>query len=296
MNHTVKITATLIIVFLFFACTSTKTLVNNLHEADHAFTEQNYEIALAKYEVIINTNRTNQVDSDAKIFENAGLSAFYIGNVGKTLEYLDRVRHREDLDPKTYLALAWANRQIDNLSREITALEAYTEKFPEGEDILETRIRLFETYVESRNWDLANQLWPTLDEMVYSNENHLNAWFHVNSGLDKEDLLDEIAEKLLALSPDNEDALFHMAKNYYWMAENRYQKETKAYEQNRTHRQYATLLKGFEILNADFRKSLDYFLKLYEANPKAEYARYLGNIYMRFNDEKKAEYYHRKAQ
>jgi tetratricopeptide (TPR) repeat protein len=295
MTNTVKITTTLIIGLLSFACTSTKHLVNNVHDADQAFAEQNYELALAKYEEIINVNRTNQVETDAKIFENAGISAYYVGNVDKTNEFLDRVRHREDLDPKSYVALAWANRQIDNLSREITALEAYVEKFPDGDNIEEMKTRLFETYVESMNWEPAYKLWDKLDEDIKNNEAHLNAYFKVISALEMDDRLDEIAENLFSLNPLNEDALYHLGKKYFWKAENRYQKETKAYEQNRTHRQYAALLKGFEVLNADFRKSLDYFLKLYEVEPKAEYARYIGNIYMRFNDEGKANFYFEKT-
>lgn len=295
MTKTVKITTTLIIGILSFACTSTKHLVKNVHDADQAFAEQNYESALAKYEEIININRTNQVETDAKIFENAGISAYYVGNVDKTNEFLDRVRHREDLDPKSYVALAWANRKIDNLSREITALEAYVGKFPDGDNIEEMNTRLFETYVESMNWEPAYSLWEKLDEDIQNNEAHLNAYFKVISALEMEDRIDEIAEKLISLNPLNEDALYHFGKKYFWKAENRYQKETKAYEQNRTHRQYAALLKGFEELNADFRKSLELFQKLYELSPKAEYARYMGNIYMRFNDEGKANFYFEKT-
>jgi hypothetical protein len=44
-----------------------------------------------------------------------------------------------------------------------------------------------------------------------------------------------------------------------------------------------------------FQKSLDYFLTLYETDPKPEYAKYIGNIYKRLQKEDKAEYYHEKA-
>jgi aminoglycoside/choline kinase family phosphotransferase len=86
-----------------------------------------------------------------------------------------------------------------------------------------------------------------------------------------------------------------MAKKYFWRAENRYQSEMEAYEKNRTHRQYAQLLRAFEVLNADFHKSLNYFLRLYEKDPKPEYARFIGNIYLRFDDKSKARYYHSRA-
>ncbi|MFW6352275.1 MAG: hypothetical protein ACOC2E_07790, partial [Bacteroidota bacterium] len=77
--------------------------------------------------------------------------------------------------------------------------------------------------------------------------------------------------------------------------EHRYQKEMKAYEKNRTRKQYKQLLDAFEVLNADFRRSLNYYLKLYEMKPEPRYARFIGNVYLRFDDKKKARYYHEKA-
>jgi len=54
-------------------------------------------------------------------------------------------------------------------------------------------------------------------------------------------------------------------------------------------------LKAFKIVTVDFKQSLDYYSRLYNLYPKPEYAKYLGNIYARLNDEKNAKYYHDKA-
>ena len=45
-------------------------------------------------------------------------------------------------------------------------------------------------------------------------------------------------------------------------------------------KQYSILLKAFKQVNADFKLSRDYFLKLYDMNPDPEYAMYLGNIFL----------------
>ena len=69
----------------------------------------------------------------------------------------------------------------------------------------------------------------------------------------------------------------------------------KAYKAKRTNSQYSRLLKALEQVYPDFRKSRDYYLKLYKIDPKKEYANYLGNIFTRLDDKEKAEYYYKKA-
>jgi hypothetical protein len=69
----------------------------------------------------------------------------------------------------------------------------------------------------------------------------------------------------------------------------------KAYEENKTRKQYARLLKAFKIVTVDFKLSLDYYTRLYKLYPRPEYAKYLGNIYARLSDEKNAKYYHNLA-
>jgi hypothetical protein len=69
----------------------------------------------------------------------------------------------------------------------------------------------------------------------------------------------------------------------------------KAYEENKTRRQYDILVKAFKTVTVDFKRSLEYYTRLYNLYPKPEYARFLGNIYARLSDEKNAKYYQGKA-
>jgi hypothetical protein len=69
----------------------------------------------------------------------------------------------------------------------------------------------------------------------------------------------------------------------------------KAYQKNRTNKQYRQLLNALETINADLQRSRDYFERLYKSNPDPRYAQYLGNIYTRFDNKKRADYYYRRA-
>ena len=60
-------------------------------------------------------------------------------------------------------------------------------------------------------------------------------------------------------------------------------------------KEYKRLLKALDKVYPTFRKSRDYFLKLYRIDPKPKYAKYLGNIYTRLGNEQKAKYYYNKA-
>ena len=264
-------------------------------EAHEYFVEGNHEQALELYEAFIGAHADNVLQIPDTVYRDAGLSAFYLDNHTKALEYLNLIRHSEDTNAPTHYALAIMNREIDNLSREITALESYVKNYPGEEHFEKMRIRLFEVWVESRNYEKAYELWPEVEDEAALKEPLLNDYFTVLKALEKEEALYETASSLHDLNPDNTDALDFLARHYFWKAENRYQSEMEAYERNRTHRQYAQLLRALDVLNADFRKSLSYFLHLYELDPQPRHARLIGNIYLRFNDESKARYYHRKA-
>ncbi|MCA1759428.1 MAG: hypothetical protein LC658_06640, partial [Bacteroidales bacterium] len=83
------------------------------------------------------------------------------------------------------------------------------------------------------------------------------------------------------------------ATKIYHQAEERYQREMKKYENNRTRSQYRILLKELDKVTANFRVALVYFEKLWELKPESrkDYAGYMSNIHLRFNDEQKANYY-----
>jgi Flp pilus assembly protein TadD len=60
-------------------------------------------------------------------------------------------------------------------------------------------------------------------------------------------------------------------------------------------KQYRQLNDALKTINADFKRARDYFEKLYRVNPDPRYATYLGNIYTRFSNKQKADYYYGRA-
>ncbi len=288
----------IIILFLIagtFACTSGRQLTQVNDQAQEAYAAGEYQQALERYEQLIQAAREKGEPVGGEVYNKAGLSAWALDNTSQALEYLEEARHTEAANDQTFAALAKGYLQVDNLSREITNLERYLEKYPQGEESEAFKQRLFMTYVESMNYDQALALWPELDPAAREQKELLEGYFMVHKNLGNDTKVTGIAQELLKKNKNNVNALEWMAELYYWRAENRYQAENKAYEKNRTRRQYAKLLKAYEVLNTDFRISLNYFQRLYEMDPQPSYARYIGNIYLRFQEKEKADYYHRKA-
>jgi hypothetical protein len=285
----------IILTVLLASCSVQKPSTVAINEAHRAYSNEQYAEAFTLYESYITQNRAIPGQVPDSIYRNTGLAAFQLGQREKALEYLNLMRHSDAANADTHYALALANRDINNLSREITALQNYVSGYPEGKHIVAMRERLFETYAESKNFDEALQLWPSIEANAKTNEQLLTIYFKVLEELQKEEHLCDIAKELLALNGNNTHALYYLGNHYFWKAENRYQSEMEAYEKNRTRRQYAQLLRGFDVLNADFRKSLDYLLKLYQLDPNPRYARLIGNIYLRFDDKAKATFYHNKV-
>ncbi len=292
-----KVQFQVILLLIIFAvsCSAPRQFTNISKDASDAYQAEDYETALQLYDKFITQHNDDVLSIPDSIYRGAGLSAYHLGQSEKSLNYLNLIRYTETADAKVHYVLALLNREIDNLSREITALEMYLDTKPEGDQVIDLKERLFVTYVESRNYEKAHELWNDIESHARYKEPLINNYFHVQEALGNEDLLDDLAEDLLLLNPDNTDALFHLAKRYFWRAENLYQSEMEAYEKNRTHRQYAQLLRAFEVLNTDFHKSLNYFLRLYDIEARPAYARYIGNIYLRFDDNSKARYYHNRA-
>lgn len=290
------ITLISIILFGFLMSCSTGSKMTSVRQtADQACVNGNYAAALTGYEQIIAQYKTEGRTSECPVYGKAGLAAMKTGDLTKAIEYLEMDTYTPYATAETYRGLAKAYRQIDNLSKEIMALKDYIEKFPQGEHIDEIRTRLFETYVESENWQFATDIWPLLSEDQKSNARMLGMWFKVNQELENKQETDKLADELLKLEPDNVPALEYKAEEAYHNAEDHYQREMKAYENNRTNRQYKHLLEELDKVTAEFKVALGYFEKLWKIDQKPRYARYMSNIYVRFNDKEKADYYREKS-
>jgi len=184
---------------------------------------------------------------------------------------------------------------IDNLSKEITALETYHKKYPQSENIHAINSRLLETYIESENWDYAVDLWPSIEAQAQSDVDMLANYLIVNKNLGNTSTCEDLAQKIYKLEPENIVFLEYYAEKYFWLAEDLYVKEMKAYKDHRTSSQYKKLLKALDQVWPNFQKSRDLYLRLYKIDPKPEYAKYLAQIYTRYDDKQKAAYYEKRS-
>ncbi len=281
----------LLIVLMIAGCGTTSKVADLKANADQAFAAKNYTTALIGYEQIIKSYQDEGRTDECPAYGKAGLAAMQTGNVNKALDYLQMDTYTPYVSGETYFGLAKGYREIDNLSKEMIALKDYVEKFPDGDKIQDVKMQLFETYVESKNWEPAAELWPQLSEKTTSSEEMLEKWFKVNMELENDEVCASLSSKLLELNPTNIPALEFKAESTFQEAEDHYQREMKAYEENQTNKQYKRLLDELDKITAKFKVALADFEKLYNLDPKPEYARFLSNIYVRFNDKEKSEFY-----
>ena len=280
-----------IITILLVGCTAGSYTSKTSQIAETAYLASDYKSALELWEEIILTCNNKGKKADGKIYCDAGKAALALEQNEKAISYFKEAQYTKYADAEMYAAMAKAYQNIDNLSKEIMALEDYVKKFPNGKEIKLMQKRLFETYVESENWDLGMELHNKFDDETRMDKNIIEGNLIINQGLKNDDVCDELSSLLLKNNPDNIVALEWEAKKYFYKAEKKYQKEMDIYEKHKTRKQYAKLLKALDVVNDNFTISLKYFKKLYKINPDSSYAKFLGNIYARFNDKEKAAYY-----
>ena len=285
----------LLVIVTIAGCGTARHVATLQEEAELEYTTGNYIDALDLYEQIIELKKDRNLEVSGETWYRAGIAAWENELLNKAIGYLVNAGRKDYYSEEGYYILATAYREIDNLSLEITNLENYIEKYPDGSKADEMRIRLFDAYLESNNHEGALELWKYLENMAPGNPDILENWFILNSRLGREDKLKDIALKLYNADNKNVTAIEYLGDHYFWIAENRYQKEMKAYEENHTRRQYRQLLSALDTINEQFRLSRDYFEKLMDIDPQPVYAEYLRNIYKRFGNEEKADYYHRRS-
>lgn len=277
------------------SCSGGKQISTTIQEGQTAYQSGQYESALKHYEEVIAYYNQNDNSKECPVYFEAADAAIQLGQKDKAIDYLKKDQYSNHINPETYYALADLYREKDNLSKELDELESYETKFPEGNRVTEVRARLFDLYVESENFDKALTSWDQLSEDEKNSVEKLEGYFKVNKVLDNDSVCDAVALKLLNFDENNLSALEWMAKKYFWKAEKRYAAELKAYEANKTNKQYKQLLKALDQVSIDFKTSLGYFKKIYLVDPEPQYAKYLGDIYNRLDDKKKADYYYRLA-
>jgi len=284
-----------VILLLISSCSGSRQFADQTDTAMSAYQNGDYTKALESAEQIIVKTGEKGKSAEGQIYGIAGKSAYQLERFDQSRAYLNSALEQGYSDEQAMVFQADNYRRIDNLSKEITLLEEYIQKFPGGKYLNTIRTRLFHTCLESENFALAHELWPLLNPQSRTATENLEVYLAINQVLKNDQVCDSVASLILDTNPEHETSLNWYAEKYYWKAENSYQAEMKAYEENKTRKQYAKLLKAFKIVTVDFKQSLDYYTRLYNLYPRPEYAKYLGNIYARLSDEKNAKYYHDKA-
>lgn len=258
-------------------------------KAEAAYADGNYTLALKQYENLVNQWNQNNPREENPYFDPAGHAAFSIGQIDKALEFFSQSMHYGTASLETYTRLIDHYREIENFSREMMTIEGLLEHYPQEHDSQKARKRLFVMYAETARWEEAETQWQQLD--LEPGKILLEQYLEVCQQLKNTEKGNEAARMLLAQEPGNIPALEWRALQYFNKAEARYTAEQEAYERNKTRRQYARLLEGYEAAGIDYRKARDIYERLFRNNPDPRYARYLFTIYARFQDKEKAEYY-----
>jgi tetratricopeptide (TPR) repeat protein len=222
-------------------------------------------------------------------FAQAAQIAFKTGDEILSVSWFDQARYKNFASAEMYSTLAKIFRSQKNISKELSALEFYIANFTENLNDINTR--LFEIYFEIKMNDKALEIWNKMDSAAKNEISNLKTFFKINRDFENAVVCDSVSLVILQKEPENVDALEWNGEKYYWRGENRYQHEMEKYNTNKTNKQYKILLTELDLATADFKKALPYFEKLWKIEPGEKYASYFANIYARFGDEDKVNYY-----
>jgi tetratricopeptide (TPR) repeat protein len=277
-------------------CSTGTNLTKTSQEAETAYIAGNYQKALEYFEAVINQYKEEGRAKECPVYYEAAVSALQTGQDNKALGFLEMNRYTPNVNGDTYFELAKMYRKEDNLSKELDALETYQSDYPDGKDIAGVEQRLYDIYVGIDDWEKVIGQWDRIPETSHSDIKNMEGYFKANKAMENDSVCNSLALEMLDVDGKNLPALDWTAKKYFWQAEDLYQAELEAYEKNKTNKQYNQLLKALDVVSADFKTSLGYFTTLYELDPTPKTAKYLGNIYNRLDDKKKADYYYKLAE
>ena len=261
-------------------------------KAQIAYDQGNYETALALWKKTIARYEKRNKGAQCPVYAKAATAALKLNKEEEARDLFGKAIYSASASPEAYVELAHLYRKVNNLTLEIEVLEKYVEKYPSGKEFIPMQERLFATYMESENWQEAMNLWRKLPAVFTDETANKEMLLKANIALENTKASDKLASVILKSDPKNITALDWLAKKYFWLGENRYQAEMKAYNKNKTRGQYAQLLEAFKVVTVNFKKSLGYFRRLYALQPTSDNALFLGNTYARLDNQPRAKYYH----
>ncbi len=268
-------------------CGAPKVLTTKKTDAENFEAAQNYTQATEAWKLYF--DQTDIEKTSGEDFAHAAKTAFKSGNVDLALSWFDQARYKNYADFEMYKTLAEIFKEKKNISKELSALEYISENYSDKQSEIDSR--LYDVYVEIESPEKALQVWERLNEQTKSELPKLESYFVIQKDLKNDAVCDSVAGVILKQNPEDVKALEWFAEKYYWRGENRYKREMAKYEKKKTNKQYKILLKELDKATADFKRSLKYFNKLWKIEPGKKYASYFANIYARFGDKKKSDYY-----
>lgn len=281
--------------FLVLTLTMSSCISGNLSklnsDAMKSYEEKRFDAAFEKFQEVITAYESKGKSAPGETYTLAGLILLEKNEFSQAQVFLEKARQNKYINGSLFYGLSQVYRKIDNLSKEITALELFMENCPDASDNVLVKIRLFEVYIESENYDKALEIWSTLDESKNDSAKLLASFALLNFKLDKQDIAVETAKRVLSMQKDNFEANEILGLHYYNKAEALYQKEMKAYQKNRTHKQYAQLLNALKLVTEEFKIARDCIEIVYKQKQESSYAQILANIYTRLDNQTKANYY-----
>jgi tetratricopeptide (TPR) repeat protein len=287
-----KNTQILIFIFLLAAagCRTAVNVTSFRENAEKAEADGEYVIATEAWKFYFNQLPADHVPEDTT-YARAAFTAYRGGDALQTIEWFEKAREGGYQSPEMHLLLAEIHRTRNNTSNELAELEFYVENYDEEQQ--EVYKRLFDIYYTSNRLNDAMAVWDKMPDVNKGTEQTLERYFVLNKQLENDVKADSVSLELIKLNPGHVDALEWQAQKNYEKGEARYAREMKKYEAHPTAGSYQTLLRQLKAATADLRKSLQYFEKLWEVNPesRSEYAVYMNNIHVRFNEKEKADYY-----
>lgn len=223
-------------------------------------------------------------------YVNAAGYAFQAEETDLTIQWMETAMNMGWENPEAHLILADSYKKKDNLTRELNRLKHLMEHFPEFSSAHGVYNRLFTIFLEVDPGQ-AFGMWNLLTEDERSIEKNLDAYFRHARQSENNELSDSLSLELLRINPKHIPALEWNAEKYYNIAENHYQREMDKYNKNRNHVQYQFLLNALKVITEEFKQSLRYFEILWEMDQNPRYAAFMANIYARFNNSEKSNYF-----
>jgi len=281
---------TIIIIVLFAACSGPKIIApppSGKSIAEKASAEGKYAEAVAAWKNHFSEQTLASIPGED--YAIAAQMAFKNGDSNQAISWFDQARFKNFASADMYFTLSEIYREQQNISKELGALEFYASNFTEK--LNEVKQRLFAIYFELKLTDNALETWAKMDDTSKNELQNLKTFFSINKQKENSEVCDSLAMIIMEREPANVSALEWIGNKYYWLGENRYQREMEKYNKNKTNKQYKILLTELDLATADFKRALPYFEKLWNIEPGEKYASYFMNIYARFGDEAKVNYY-----